>query len=182
MVICPWYSFTGVRRGIEEAFHYWLETGDVLKSEFKIRKGKLHAHVHTWWMCVLAGSQRTESTADSPSEQRRSDQSLTFNDPLWPMQWELVSVILYMCVVCMCVLCACVCVVIGLIWKSLLFFFVLIFKDVHLTGRSQTCLHVWLERETEDREIRGWWIRREEVKGSCPCWTETDVWGWWGLE
>ncbi|XP_013878840.1 furin-like protease kpc-1 [Austrofundulus limnaeus] len=33
------------------------------------------------------GSQRT--TADSPSEQRRSDQSLTFNDPLWPMQWEL---------------------------------------------------------------------------------------------
>ncbi|XP_017268681.2 furin-like protease kpc-1 [Kryptolebias marmoratus] len=35
------------------------------------------------------GSQRTESTADSPSEERRSDQSLTFNDPLWPMQWEL---------------------------------------------------------------------------------------------
>ncbi|XP_037533240.1 proprotein convertase subtilisin/kexin type 6-like [Nematolebias whitei] len=36
-------------------------------------------------------SQRTESTADGPPEERRSDQPLTFNDPLWPMQWELFS-------------------------------------------------------------------------------------------
>ncbi|KAM9723718.1 neuroendocrine convertase 1-like [Menidia menidia] len=34
-------------------------------------------------------SQRTDSTADHTHEERRSDQSLTFNDPLWPMQWEL---------------------------------------------------------------------------------------------
>ncbi|KAM4580378.1 furin-like protease kpc-1 [Odontesthes bonariensis] len=38
---------------------------------------------------ITNGSQRTESTADSTPVESRSDQSLTFNDPLWPMQWEL---------------------------------------------------------------------------------------------
>ncbi|XP_023186419.1 furin-like protease kpc-1 [Xiphophorus maculatus] len=35
------------------------------------------------------GSQKKRPPADSPSEERMDDQSLTFNDPLWPMQWEL---------------------------------------------------------------------------------------------
>ncbi|XP_020565544.1 proprotein convertase subtilisin/kexin type 4-like [Oryzias latipes] len=34
-------------------------------------------------------SQRTESAADNPPEESKSDQTLTFNDPLWPLQWEL---------------------------------------------------------------------------------------------
>ncbi|XP_022060452.2 proprotein convertase subtilisin/kexin type 4-like isoform X2 [Acanthochromis polyacanthus] len=34
-------------------------------------------------------SQRTESASDRQPEENKSDQSLTFNDPLWPMQWEL---------------------------------------------------------------------------------------------
>ncbi|XP_034384395.1 neuroendocrine convertase 1-like [Cyclopterus lumpus] len=35
------------------------------------------------------GSQRRESASDRQPEENKSDQSLTFNDPLWPMQWEL---------------------------------------------------------------------------------------------
>ncbi|XP_078109837.1 neuroendocrine convertase 2-like isoform X2 [Sander vitreus] len=34
-------------------------------------------------------SQRRESATDRQPEENESDQSLTFNDPLWPMQWEL---------------------------------------------------------------------------------------------
>ncbi|XP_051262848.1 proprotein convertase subtilisin/kexin type 4-like isoform X1 [Dicentrarchus labrax] len=34
-------------------------------------------------------SQRRESATDRQPEENKSDQSLTFNDPLWPMQWEL---------------------------------------------------------------------------------------------
>ncbi|XP_075952570.1 proprotein convertase subtilisin/kexin type 4-like isoform X2 [Anarhichas minor] len=34
-------------------------------------------------------SQRRESASDRQPEESKSDQSLTFNDPLWPMQWEL---------------------------------------------------------------------------------------------
>ncbi|XP_069558256.1 furin-like protease kpc-1 [Brachyistius frenatus] len=34
-------------------------------------------------------SQWTESATDRQPEEKKSDQSLTFNDPLWPMQWEL---------------------------------------------------------------------------------------------
>ncbi|XP_061573887.1 neuroendocrine convertase 1-like [Cololabis saira] len=34
-------------------------------------------------------SQRRESAADIPPEDGRRDRSLTFNDPLWPLQWEL---------------------------------------------------------------------------------------------
>lgn len=36
-------------------------------------------------------SQRMASAADSPAKERKTDQSLIFNDPLWPMQWELFS-------------------------------------------------------------------------------------------
>ncbi|KAM8734296.1 neuroendocrine convertase 2-like isoform 2-T2 [Acanthopagrus schlegelii] len=36
-------------------------------------------------------SQRREFATDRQSEENKSDQSLTFNDPLWPMQWELFS-------------------------------------------------------------------------------------------
>nr|XP_046256264.1 proprotein convertase subtilisin/kexin type 4-like [Scatophagus argus] len=36
-------------------------------------------------------SQRRESVADRQPEKKKSDQSLTFNDPLWPVQWELFS-------------------------------------------------------------------------------------------
>ncbi|KAM4569022.1 furin-like protease kpc-1 [Fundulus diaphanus] len=38
---------------------------------------------------LIKSSQRKRSTADSPSEERKEAQTLTFNDPLWPMQWEL---------------------------------------------------------------------------------------------
>ncbi|XP_056902340.1 furin-like protease kpc-1 isoform X4 [Takifugu flavidus] len=34
-------------------------------------------------------SWRSEPPADRQPEEKRSDQCLTFNDPLWPMQWEL---------------------------------------------------------------------------------------------
>ncbi|XP_044065359.1 furin-like protease kpc-1 isoform X2 [Siniperca chuatsi] len=34
-------------------------------------------------------SQRRDSATDRQPEENKSDQSLTFNDPLWPMQWEL---------------------------------------------------------------------------------------------
>ncbi|XP_030015076.1 endoprotease bli-like [Sphaeramia orbicularis] len=34
-------------------------------------------------------SQRMDSASDRQPEENTSDQSLTFNDPLWPMQWEL---------------------------------------------------------------------------------------------
>ncbi|XP_074510981.1 furin-like protease kpc-1 [Sebastes fasciatus] len=34
-------------------------------------------------------SQRRETASDRQPEENKSDQSLTFNDPLWPMQWEL---------------------------------------------------------------------------------------------
>ncbi|XP_029927392.1 PC3-like endoprotease variant B isoform X2 [Myripristis murdjan] len=34
-------------------------------------------------------SQRRQSVTDRQPEEKRSDHSLTFNDPLWPMQWEL---------------------------------------------------------------------------------------------
>ncbi|KAG8010309.1 Proprotein convertase subtilisin/kexin type 6, partial [Nibea albiflora] len=34
-------------------------------------------------------SQRRESATDRQLKENTSDQSLTFNDPLWPMQWEL---------------------------------------------------------------------------------------------
>uniref|UniRef100_A0A3Q3L493 Proprotein convertase subtilisin/kexin type 4-like n=2 Tax=Mastacembelus armatus TaxID=205130 RepID=A0A3Q3L493_9TELE len=34
-------------------------------------------------------SQRKQSATDRQPEEKKSDQSLTFNDPLWPMQWEL---------------------------------------------------------------------------------------------
>ncbi|XP_029308100.1 proprotein convertase subtilisin/kexin type 4-like isoform X2 [Cottoperca gobio] len=34
-------------------------------------------------------SQRRESATDRQPEENKSDQSLTFNDPLWPVQWEL---------------------------------------------------------------------------------------------
>ncbi|KAM8869955.1 neuroendocrine convertase 1-like isoform 2-T2 [Spinachia spinachia] len=33
--------------------------------------------------------QRRESASDRQPEENKSDQPLTFNDPLWPMQWEL---------------------------------------------------------------------------------------------
>ncbi|XP_041842874.1 proprotein convertase subtilisin/kexin type 4-like [Melanotaenia boesemani] len=42
-----------------------------------------------WDHNMTSGSQKMESAADSPTEKRMSDHSLTFNDPLWPMQWEL---------------------------------------------------------------------------------------------
>uniref|UniRef100_A0A3P8R5Y9 P/Homo B domain-containing protein n=2 Tax=Astatotilapia calliptera TaxID=8154 RepID=A0A3P8R5Y9_ASTCA len=35
------------------------------------------------------GPHRKESETDKQPEENKSDQSLTFNDPLWPMQWEL---------------------------------------------------------------------------------------------
>ncbi|XP_029133154.2 proprotein convertase subtilisin/kexin type 4-like [Labrus bergylta] len=38
---------------------------------------------------TIHSSQRRESETDRQPEENRSDQSLTFNDPLWPMQWEL---------------------------------------------------------------------------------------------
>ncbi|XP_035020543.1 furin-like protease kpc-1 isoform X1 [Hippoglossus stenolepis] len=44
-------------------------------------KGLDHSNAHS--------SQRREYTTDRHPEERKSDQSLTFNDPLWPMQWEL---------------------------------------------------------------------------------------------
>ncbi|KAM9310501.1 neuroendocrine convertase 1-like isoform 2-T3 [Pholidichthys leucotaenia] len=34
-------------------------------------------------------SQRTEPASDRRPDESKSDQSLTFNDPLWPIQWEL---------------------------------------------------------------------------------------------
>ncbi|KAM3873590.1 neuroendocrine convertase 1-like [Diretmus argenteus] len=34
-------------------------------------------------------SQRRQTTTDRQPEEKKSDHSLTFNDPLWPMQWEL---------------------------------------------------------------------------------------------
>lgn len=108
------YSTSLERRGISEAFHHWLETRDFLKSEFETRKIKnTHTHtpcthtMHTWWVCVFAGSQRRESATDRQLKENTSDQSLTFNDPLWPMQWELVGVIVHVCL----------CVFMGLIWK-----------------------------------------------------------------
>ncbi|XP_042346363.1 neuroendocrine convertase 1-like [Plectropomus leopardus] len=36
-------------------------------------------------------SRRRQSATDRQPEENKSDQSLTFNDPLWPMQWELFS-------------------------------------------------------------------------------------------
>lgn len=47
---------------------------------------------------MLAGFQRGESASDRQPEENKSDQSLTFNDPLWPMQWELVGLIVCLCV------------------------------------------------------------------------------------
>ncbi|KAM4735283.1 furin-like protease kpc-1 [Anableps anableps] len=38
---------------------------------------------------LTKGLQRKRPPDDSLSEERMDDQSLTFNDPLWPMQWEL---------------------------------------------------------------------------------------------
>ncbi|KAJ4930973.1 hypothetical protein JOQ06_025274, partial [Pogonophryne albipinna] len=34
-------------------------------------------------------SSQRKATDRQPEEKKKSDQSLTFNDPLWPMQWEL---------------------------------------------------------------------------------------------
>ncbi|XP_045901133.1 furin-like protease kpc-1 [Micropterus dolomieu] len=38
---------------------------------------------------TTTSSRRSESATDRQPEENKSDQSLTFNDPLWPMQWEL---------------------------------------------------------------------------------------------
>lgn len=86
---------------------------------------------------MLAGSQMRESATDRQPEENKSVQSLTFNDPLWPMQWELVGVIVYVCVyVCVCSpgLCG------GLL--SLLSALVRMVRDVPLTGISQPGFHV----------------------------------------
>ncbi|XP_034553028.1 furin-like protease kpc-1 [Notolabrus celidotus] len=45
--------------------------------------GRDHSTAHS--------SQKRESETDRQSRESQSDQSLTFNDPLWPMQWELFS-------------------------------------------------------------------------------------------
>lgn len=84
---------------------------------------------------MLAGSQRRQFATDRQSEENKSDQSLTFNDPLWPMQWELVGVIVYVCV------CVCSLVLSGSL-LSLLSALVLTVKDVPLTGISQAGFHV----------------------------------------
>ena len=84
---------------------------------------------------MLAGSQRRQFTTDRQSEENKSDQYLTFNDPLWPMQWELVGVIVYVCV------CVCSLVLSGSL-LSLLSALVLTVKDVPLTGISQAGFHV----------------------------------------
>lgn len=67
----------------------------------------------------------------------------------------------------------------------------LLVKDVHLTGITQAGFHMWLEREKKregegEEECRGGWnggdTEWEWSKGAWPCWCETDVKDWWGLE
>lgn len=77
---------------------------------------------------MFAGSQRSEAAAGRQPERNHGDQFLTFNDPLWPLQWELVGVI--------------VCVFSVASPPSLLSTLVLSVKDVTVTGISQAGFHV----------------------------------------
>lgn len=83
---------------------------------------------------MLACSQRKRvSVTDMQPEENHSDQSLTFHDPLWPMQWEPVGLIV----------CVFVCVHNAyMIVSSPLPALVHMLKDVPLTGISQAGFHV----------------------------------------
>lgn len=124
---------------------------------------------------MFAGTWRTEPPADRQPKENRSDQCLTFNDPLWPIQWELVSVT------------ANVCVFYGSASSPLLRATkVPMVKDAPLTGISQAHFRVWLVRDGRWREV-GWLQRARERGGGggerdWPCWTETNVRDWWCSE
>uniref|UniRef100_A0A671VZ85 Neuroendocrine convertase 2-like n=1 Tax=Sparus aurata TaxID=8175 RepID=A0A671VZ85_SPAAU len=68
-------SAAGVHRVQRQHAHY--------RDKRAPAKGLDHSSAH--------GSQRRQFATDRQSEENKSDQSLTFNDPLWPMQWELFS-------------------------------------------------------------------------------------------
>lgn len=53
--------------------------------------------MHTGWVWVHVGSSRKESATDRQPKENKSDQSLTYSDLLWPMQWELVGVTVHVC-------------------------------------------------------------------------------------
>ncbi|XP_053289504.1 furin-like protease kpc-1 [Pleuronectes platessa] len=61
--------------------HWFQRQYSRYREKRAVVKGLDHSNVHS--------SQRREYTTDRHPEERKSDQSLTFNDPLWPMQWEL---------------------------------------------------------------------------------------------
>ncbi|XP_069393948.1 proprotein convertase subtilisin/kexin type 4-like isoform X3 [Paralichthys olivaceus] len=61
---------------------HWLQRQHSHYREKRVPvKGLDHSNAHS--------SPRREYATDRHPEERKSDQSLTFNDPLWPMQWEL---------------------------------------------------------------------------------------------
>lgn len=125
---------------------------------------------YAWWVSVFAGSWRSEPPADRPPEKNRSDQCLTFNDPLWPMQWELVGVTGNVCVFPRSA-------------SSLLLRAtnVRMVKDAVLTGISQARFHAWLARDGRWREVGRLQRARERGGGGerdWPCWTETNVGDW----
>ncbi|XP_039974572.1 furin-like protease kpc-1 [Xiphias gladius] len=61
---------------------HWLQRQHSHYREKRVPvKGLDHSTAHS--------SQRREYATDRQPEENKSDQSLTFNDPLWPMQWEL---------------------------------------------------------------------------------------------
>lgn len=49
------------------------------------------ALIHKDMMALFAGSQKRAYTTNRHPKKNKSDQPLTFNDPFWPMQWELVD-------------------------------------------------------------------------------------------
>lgn len=101
---------------------------------------------------MFAGTWRTEPPADRQPKESRSDQCLTFNDPLWPIQWELVSVT------------ANVCVFYGSASSPLLRATnVPMVKDAPLTGISQAHFRVWLVRDGRWREVG--WLQRARERG-----------------
>ncbi len=109
MLILRQYSTSLERRGISEAFHHWLETGDFLVSEFKTRKKKIHTHTHVMNLCACRVPEERVCNWQAAGEE--------WEWPVPHLQWPALAHAVGTGG-CNCV-CLCVCVSIGL-WGSLL--------------------------------------------------------------
>lgn len=141
----------------------------------------MHTFIHDICVCLQVPTGKSLKLTSSPKRIRVTSPSpsMTLSGPCSGNWW------VYLCVSVCVVVCVCMCSLV-LSGSPTPTFLIFMLKDVPLTGISQAGFHVWLESETDDREMGG--IVEEERaserggEGGCPCWTETDVRDWWGSE